>query len=345
MESSVLKTPGPSSSVKKKRAATNLSFLTDFNKLALNTENKENVNKSEDLLSAKVENMQLDADSAARKPHISRLVTSYPLQSIQEDKVENENNTGDIDRKIKENCAGGILQHFNSDPTPQKNAKHSDLETPLQQNNNTAIMPVIAHTSDHIVDSQFATPQIKSFTVQRRPRGLCSTQSQKERTAIANEFRSQKVLFQTPMAIMRAPVVCLPNDSITLSLCDSINGAETTPKPRENIQQNAAKSDEIKQQVKVKSKKSLENSFSNFDKLEEPNEKKPLNSKNSAPNEKDGILHINNSDYTIIKKIGCGGSSSVYLAQRNSDGNECALKVIYKFENNTQLCFNMLLGC
>lgn len=328
MESSVLKTPGPSSSVKKKRAATNLSFLTDFNKLALNTENKENVNKSEDLLSAKVENMQLDADSAARKPHISRLVTSYPLQSIQEDKVENENNTGDIDRKIKENCAGGTLQHFNSDPTPQKNAKHSDLETPLQQNNNTAIMPVIAHTSDHIVDSQFATPQIKSFTVQRRPRGLCSTQSQKERTAIANEFRSQKVLFQTPMAIMRAPVVCLPNDSITLSLCDSINGAETTPKPRENIQQNAAKSDEIKQQVKVKSKKSLENSFSNFDKLEEPNEKKPLNSKNSAPNEKDGILHINNSDYTIIKKIGCGGSSSVYLAQRNSDGNECALKVV-----------------
>uniref|UniRef100_A0A0A1XAM7 Dual specificity protein kinase TTK n=1 Tax=Zeugodacus cucurbitae TaxID=28588 RepID=A0A0A1XAM7_ZEUCU len=320
VENSVLKTPGPSSSVKKKRTAGNLSFLTDFNKLALNTDGKENVNKTEDLLTAVVENIQPNAASTARKPHLSRQVNLCPLQSIQEDKMVNDNNTEEIARKSNENCAASLLQRFNSDPTPQKNTKHLDLETPLRQNNNTALVPAIASTIDHVADSQFATPQIRSFSVQRRPRGLCSTQSQKERTAIANEFRSQKVLFQTPMAITRAPVVCLPNDSITLSLCDSINGAETTPKSSENTDRN----NEIKQQGKVKSKKSLDNAFSDSDKLEETKEKEPSNSKS----EKDGILHINNSDYTIIKKIGCGGSSSVYLAKRNSDGNECALKVV-----------------
>ncbi|XP_049305179.1 dual specificity protein kinase TTK isoform X3 [Bactrocera dorsalis] len=327
-DNSVLKTPGPPSGVKKKRAVGNLSFLTDFNKLALNTEGKENVNKTEDLLTAVVENIQPNAASTARKPHVSRAVTSCPLQSIQEDKVANDNLTGDIGRKSNENCAGAVLQRFNSDPTPQKNDKYSDLETPLRQNNNTALIPAVAPTNDGIADSQFATPQIRSFSVQRRPRGLCSTQSQKERTAIANEFRSQKVLFQTPMAITRAPVVCLPNDSITLSLCDSINGAETTPKTTEKIQQNTEKNDVVKQEVIVKSKKSLENAFSKSDKLEEPDGKNPPNTKSSESKEKEGNLHINNSDYTIIKKIGCGGSSSVYLAKRNSDGTECALKVV-----------------
>nr|XP_036233982.1 serine/threonine-protein kinase PKH2 isoform X2 [Bactrocera oleae] len=326
-DNSVLKTPGPPSDVKKKRSAGNLSFLTDFNKLALDTEGKENINKSEDLLTAVVENIQPNAASTARKPLLSRPVTLCALQSIKEDKVANDNTAGNIDRKSNENCAGGVLQRFNSNPTPPKNSKYSDLETPLRPNS-TALIPAAASTNDHIVDSQFATPQIRSFSVQRRPRGLCSTQSQKERTAIANEFRSQKVLFQTPMAITRPHVVCLPNDSITLSLCDSINGAETTPKTTENIQENTQKSNVNKQQINVKSKKSLENAFSNPDKQEEPDGKKPPNTKSSVSNENNGILHINNSDYTIIKKIGCGGSSSVYLAKRNSDGNECALKVV-----------------
>ncbi|XP_020715854.1 probable serine/threonine-protein kinase mps1 isoform X2 [Ceratitis capitata] len=333
-DNSVLKTPGPPSASKKKRPATNLSFLSDFNKMALNSEDKEN--KNEESISVVVENIQPSAASTARKAHINRVLTC-PLQSIQEDKVANDNNMDETNHNNEEKVVGGVLQRFHSDPTPQSNNKHINVETPLRQSSNTALSstsnPIVAGTNSHIQDSQFATPQIRSFSVQRRPRGLCSTQSQKERTAIANEFRSQKVLFQTPMAITRAPVVCLPNDSITLSLCDSINGAGNTSNTAEKIHQDIERDPEERQNVKVKSKKSLDSAFATTDNAEEKNQNEEqqtnqLSDKSSSSSEKDSILHINNVDYTIIKKIGCGGSSSVYLAQKNSDKNECALKVV-----------------
>ncbi|XP_017460906.1 PREDICTED: probable serine/threonine-protein kinase mps1 [Rhagoletis zephyria] len=334
-DSSLLKTPGPSSAVKMKRAPDNLSFLSKFDKLALNPDDKENVNKTvEEPPLTPAENPQPNAASTARTTHLSRALSACPLQSIDEDNVANDHSA--VEPKHECNAIGATapLQRFHSDPTPQQHSKHNDLETPLRNNGSTAVVPAsdasAASTNSQNVDTQFATPQIRSFSVQRRPRGLSSSQSQsqQQRTALANEFRSQKVLFQTPMAISRAPVVCLPNDSITLSLYDSINGGRSTPNTTENPPQKNCN----EHLGKVKSKKSLESAFTVSEKPEESKENKQVNNNTEentpSSNEKDGILRINNADYTIMKKIGCGGSSSVYLAQRNADGKECALKVV-----------------
>lgn len=169
-----------------------------------------------------------------------------------------------------------------------------DIETPLKK-----------------TDSQFATPQIRSWSVARRPKDLCST-TRKERTAIANEFRSQKVLFQTPMAVARAPQ--LSNTSITLSLCDTINESGT---PGTAEKPDKCKSP-IKSDVDVKSKKSLP--FT-----EQENQ---LKNAETGKAKDSNIIKINGSDYEIKKKLGCGGSSSVYLAQRKDSGKECALKIV-----------------
>ncbi|XP_054725416.1 dual specificity protein kinase Ttk isoform X1 [Anastrepha obliqua] len=332
-DSSVLKTPGPQSAVKEKRDVDSPSFLSEFHKLDIRTEDKEN---EEEPPLPSVGSLQPNAASTARKTHPSRTDTSCPLQSIQEDIVANENTGKEVNRANVGSRALGVLQRFHSDPTTQQHAKPVDLETPLRKNNSASVGPPsdvsIAPTNSQTADAQFATPQVRSFSVQRRPRGLCSTQSQKTRSALANEFRSQKVLFQTPMAITRAPVMCLPNDSITLSLCDSINGTRNTPNTAENTPLGDQRNVKDQQSQKVKSKKSLESAFCASEKPEESKEKQQSNmitqEKSASADEKDGILRINNADYTIVKKIGCGGSSSVYLAQRNADGKECALKVV-----------------
>lgn len=48
--------------------------------------------------------------------------------------------------------------------------------------------------------------------------------------------------------------------------------------------------------------------------------------KNENKNEK--VISINDKDYLLLKRIGSGGSSSVFLARRLDNNMECALKVI-----------------
>lgn len=174
------------------------------------------------------------------------------------------------------------------------------------------------------IDGQFATPQIRSFSVRRRPRDLCSTQSKKTKSAIVNEFRSQKVLFQTPMAISRAPI--MQNDSISLTLCDTINEGGT-PSTAEKTPQCT---NESNPKDAARSKKSLEVAFSGVSK---ENEDKEIENNevatNSTTKDKTTTVHINNGTFVIIKKLGCGGSSSVYLAKKQDSDKEYALKVSY----------------
>ncbi|TMW53107.1 hypothetical protein DOY81_001835 [Sarcophaga bullata] len=173
------------------------------------------------------------------------------------------------------------------------------------------------------VDGQFVTPQIRSFSVRRRPRVLCSTQSKKTKSAIVNEFRSQKVLFQTPMAISRAPI--MQNDSISLTLCDTINEGGT-PSTSEKTPQCV---NERHPKDTARSKKSLEVAFSGVSK---ENEDKEIENNEAATNsttkDKTTTVHINSGTFVIIKKLGCGGSSSVYLAKKQDSDKEYALKVV-----------------
>ncbi|XP_067639797.1 dual specificity protein kinase TTK isoform X2 [Eurosta solidaginis] len=338
---SVLNTPGSSSATKKKRRNENLSFLSDFNRLSVHADDKENVDKylEESSLSMFNKTSQPIAVSIERKTHSSRNISSCPLQSIKEDQVANNKSGGESESLSSGGAtAGGALQRFHSDPTSQHQSKRLELDTPLRQTESTIDTEAYnakasASTTGPTGDTLFATPQVRSFSVQRRPRELCSTQSQKARSAIANEFRSQKVLFQTPMAITRAPIVCLPNESITLSLCDTIGGgAANTPNTAESTPQEKNKVNNKLKSAEVKSKKSLEKAFDCPVKLDDSKANEQANSKtqekSTSSNKKDGILSINNEEYTIEKKIGCGGSSSVYLAHRNGNGKECAVKVV-----------------
>lgn len=173
-----------------------------------------------------------------------------------------------------------------------------------------------------IVEGHFATPQIRSFSVRRRPHDLCSTQSKKTQSAIVNEFRSQKVLFQTPMAISRAPI--MQNDSISLSLCDTINEG-CTPSTSEKTAQCV---NETQTKGVDRSKKSLEAAFSEVSNENREMENcKTMKNLTTTTKDKTTTVHINNASYEIIKKLGCGGSSSVYLAKRKDDDKEYALKV------------------
>ncbi|KAH8369423.1 hypothetical protein KR009_010541 [Drosophila setifemur] len=198
-----------------------------------------------------------------------------------------------------------------------------DTETPLRNGSSSSAMGVAkSHAKP---ETDFVTPQVRTFG---------STQAGKSRSAVANEFRSQKVLFQTPMTVSRAAP--FPSNSISFSLCDTISESPDVPEPKKE------------DPINGKSKKSLDYVFLEADKeklkispkAETPEPPKelvsvpivtadpipPTNSNSSSKTS--GVLNIKNHEYVMVKKLGCGGSSSVYLARRSDSGNEFALKVV-----------------
>lgn len=139
--------------------------------------------------------------------------------------------------------------------------------------------------------SKFITPQVMSFSNRRN----VNSTSQKPRNALEDEFRMKKVLFQTPISVAR-PLV-LPNESITLSMIDTPNKeiliAQEEPNP------------ESEARAEVKSKKSL------FFCPKNPNS-----------------IEINGIEYIVDRKLGSGGSSTVFLAKCREKKMECALKIV-----------------
>lgn len=197
--------------------------------------------------------------------------------------------------------------------------KALESQTPLR------IAPLIASKSHAMPDTEFVTPQVGSIAARQSTR---TQTSQKNRNEIENEFRSQKVLFQTPMTVSRsAPFT---SDSLTFSLCDTISESPDTP----------AQPQPKELPPCGKSKKSLEGAFRQSEQqvkstipemplsvpLSVPSVAidKPDNASKSNAN----VLQIKTHEYLIIKKLGCGGSSSVYLARRKDTGQEFALKVV-----------------
>lgn len=231
--------------------------------------------------------------------------------------VKNNINTMDNDTSLLAHFSNMDLKYSPKEDIKNAKLRSSECISKKIKENETrnVLMP---HTNDKTEDNQFATPQVRSFSVQRRPRELCSTQSLKDKSAIVNEFRTQKVLFQTPMAISRAPI--LQNDSISLSLCDTINDCETPLTAGETSQTNKDNNNS------PKSKKSLDNAFMEAGKDHKNDNYKKLSSAVKG----NTTININQGSYVLIQKLGCGGSSSVYLAKRKDDGKEFALKVSTK---------------
>lgn len=137
------------------------------------------------------------------------------------------------------------------------------------------------------------TPSLKA-----RPLSSLKTQQTTARKAFQT-IDSRKILFSTPMSNAR-PVISVPtNDSISLSLDD------TPDKPKKPL----SPINELRT-----SKRSTDALFP-----ESPLDKPRVS--------EETILRINNGNYGLLQKIGCGGSSSVFFAKDKTNNRDCAVKV------------------
>uniref|UniRef100_A0A182M6B0 Protein kinase domain-containing protein n=1 Tax=Anopheles culicifacies TaxID=139723 RepID=A0A182M6B0_9DIPT len=177
---------------------------------------------------------------------------------------------------------------------------------------------------------QFVTPRDK-FPGGLRETGskmFTSTTVRKSRNTIENEFKSQKVLFATPVVMARPPVNFLPDDSLNYSVItpDATKGSKHLSP--------------IKEQQKM-TKRSTNQLFGGLDaasdKVSPPSvatlcaptvAEKTVDSNDTQQQPKERPIVINGKEYLVLKKIGSGGSSSVFLAKQVATGLECAVKLV-----------------
>ncbi|XP_060648875.1 dual specificity protein kinase TTK [Drosophila nasuta] len=210
-------------------------------------------------------------------------------------------------------------QHIpNKKPPPRsmhiisEHRKALDSQTPLR-----TAPAAAAAKSQAKPEVEFVTPQVGSISSRR-------TAQKTRNEQLDNEFRFQKVLFQTPMTVSRnAPFA---SDSLTFSLCDTISESPETP---------AAPPVQLKEMPPSgKSKKSLEGAFGQAEQLKAAIPELPLpiatatDKPDNAAKANSNVLKIKQHAYQMVKKLGSGGSSSVYLARRQDNGKEFALKVV-----------------
>lgn len=195
----------------------------------------------------------------------------------------------------------------------------------------TKIDSVIKSVSQ--VDLKDETPY-KAFQIpsaRRLPssnRLMTSAASKKCRTTLENEFRSQKVLFTTPSAVSR-PAIKLMNH---VGLDDSLNcykasplNTHLSPVKEERCVNTKAKvqlnlNDMPSSSANIIDSKSLINKDIAISKEND-------NLSNEKTEEKKKVLRINGKEFIIHKKLGQGGSSTVFLAEHKDSKMEVALKV------------------
>ncbi|XP_055608291.1 dual specificity protein kinase Ttk [Uranotaenia lowii] len=229
-------------------------------------------------------------------------------------------NVADIETKQQPS----VEKVIEGESTPMVCENHPKIQSPPKE------CPEISDRNRHL----FVTPGDKlSLNHARGTTGrmLTSTANRKSRNTLENEFKSQKILFATPLStgLARPPVSA--NDSLSLSLVDTPIKSKDRPLSP------------IKEQIRP-SKRSTEDLFPSTPAPEkrlspEPRDVPPKSneiagsSKESLPtvmpeSKPSHIVTINGKDYQIMKKLGSGGSSSVFLAKQSKTGLECALKLV-----------------
>lgn len=158
-------------------------------------------------------------------------------------------------------------------------------------------------------DPVFATPGFKAAPVQmtgsRRvpnPRMPISSAT-KNQSALKEEFQQRKVLFTTPMGGTCKPVSSIANASISLALDESLQFCNRLP--------------EVSEVVDLPQKQQ-----------HQPQPVRPPATEEKNQPEQRQIRRIKNHDYAVEKKIGHGGSSTVFLGRRLDTDKEVALKVV-----------------
>lgn len=148
---------------------------------------------------------------------------------------------------------------------------------------------------------------------------LSSNTGNKCRSALENEFRSQKVLFTTPSAVSRPAIQVMSN----LGLDDSLQLHCYKSSPAINNQK------EERQLPKLANDPIKSSSGANTTADMPILDNAVTSSTGDVKEEKaPKILQINGKEFVVSKKIGQGGSSSVFLAEHKDSKLECAVKVV-----------------
>lgn len=214
----------------------------------------------------------------------------------------------------------------------------TELQTPKVKFSTTDDSGVSSQRSDE--ETPYKTFQIPPTATMRRlqsnsqHRTLLSsaTQQRKGRSELENEFKSQKVLFTTPSAVTRPALKVMSH----LGLDDSLNCYKSSPmvnlspvKEERQKDTNFASSKPIDPKLNNRTRDSITaDSAPNVGKEMAPKDStKPNPVAANGNDENKKVITINGKDFVIQKKIGQGGSSSVFLVEHKDTKLQCALKV------------------
>lgn len=205
-------------------------------------------------------------------------------------------------------------QNDSSSPPCVENANQSEIT-----NNFTDITTELPQTDsdDRTPYKMFQMPSTRHFPSTNRR--LVSNETKNGRLAVENEFRSQKVLFTTPSAVSR-PVISLMNN---VGLDDSLNCYKSSPI---GINSSSETNKKYFSNTRTHSRVDAHDVMNSNEAI--PNEYLSKKINDAAQiDDKIKIIRINEKDFVLQKKIGQGGSSSVYMAEHKDTKLECAVKV------------------
>lgn len=220
----------------------------------------------------------------------------------------------------------------------------TESQTPKVKPSTSDDSGVSSQRSDE--ETPYKTFQIPPTTTMRRlqsnsqHRTLLSSASQprKCRSELEKEFKSQKVLFTTPSAVTRPAIKIMSH----LGLDDSLNCYKSSPMVnlspvKEERQKNKNESIRGESALRSFDKNDGKSNLCAKDAIamdsiaEDVASNEPPKSDSVPAHENDDskkTITINGKDFVIEKKIGQGGSSSVFLVEHKDTKLQCALKVI-----------------
>lgn len=212
-----------------------------------------------------------------------------------------------------------------------------DLCTPkVSTRTELAVEPLSEQKTSEIIDeTPYKSFQMPNTSMRRlqssHHRSILSSTGQRKpsRTQIENEFKSQKVLFTTP-SVARPAIKMMSN----LGLDDTLQCYQASPIVIANQSTHLSPVEEEQQDTEprplasssmagpqIQANDHVDAATVAVKSVKEPD--KML----VKPNDGEKVLNINGKDFVVHKRIGQGGSSTVFLAEHKDTKLECALKV------------------
>lgn len=199
--------------------------------------------------------------------------------------------------------------------------------------------------SDETPHKAFQMPNSSMHRLQSsHHRSMLSSAGQRKpsRTQIENEFKSQKVLFTTP-SVARPAIKMMSS----LALDDTLHCYQASPMTSQSVLLSPVKEERADADPRPTASSSMAGTQRPAtDRVDaaaaEAKSVKEPDKSGAKPNGEEKTLRINGKDFIVHKRIGQGGSSTVFLAEHKDTKLECALKVInqpilIEFKSNAAL--------